>query len=82
MKRMKRKKQSDVSFERLNKSMTKENLPDEGLENLLLSDIKRLLNCYFVYQNDDLRYLFTNNLGSQEFSITLKYRRFKDIKIL
>lgn len=79
---MKRKKQSDVSFERLNKSMTKENLPDEGLENLLLSDIKRLLNCYFVYQNDDLRYLFTNNLGSQEFSITLKYRRFKDIKIL
>ncbi|MBQ4072387.1 MAG: hypothetical protein IJD50_01515 [Clostridia bacterium] len=79
---MKRKKQSDVSFERLNKSMTKENLPDEGLENLLLSDIKRLLNCYFVYQNDDLRYLFSNNLGSQEFSITLKYRRFKDIKIL
>lgn len=62
--------------------MTKENLPDEGLENLLLSDIKRLLNCYFVYQNDDLRYLFSNNLGSQEFSITLKYRRFKDIKIL
>lgn len=79
---MKRKKQSDVSFERLNKSMTKENLPDEGLENLLLSDIKRLLNCYFVYQNDDLRYLFSNNLGSQEFSITVKYRRFKDIKIL
>lgn len=79
---MKRKKQSDISFERLNKSMTKENLPDEGLENLLLSDIKRLLNCYFIYQNDDLRYLFSNNLGSQEFSITLKYRRFKDIKIL
>jgi len=41
-----------------------------------------LFNSYLVYQNDDLRFLFSENIGCREISITVKYRNFKDVKIL
>lgn len=79
---MKKKKQGDLNYERLNKTMLKENRPNEDLENMMINDIKRVLDSYFVFHNDDLKCLFAENCGCSELTISLKYRQFKDIKIL
>ena len=79
---VKKKRQSEISYERLSRVVNKENAISEGLEAMLINDVKRLLNSYLVYQNDDLRFLFRENLGDREITITVKYRNFKDVKIL
>lgn len=79
---VKKKKQSELSYERLSRVVAKENALSEGLESMLVNDIKRLFNSYLVYQNDDLRFLFSENIGCREISITVKYRNFKNVKIL
>ena len=79
---MKRKKQGTVDLERLNNSISKDNLPSEELRNLIIEDINRVLNSYLVYQKEDISYRFYDNSGVQELNITLKYRHFKDINML
>lgn len=79
---MKKKKQSEISYERLSRAVSKENAVSKDLELMLVNDIKRLFNSYLVYQNEDIRFLFSESLGNREITITIKYRNFKDVKIL
>lgn len=79
---MKKQKQGAVDFERLNKTIGQENKPDEALENMLISDLERVLRSYFVYQSEDFKSLFIDNGAIQEFTITLRYKHFKDVKVL
>ncbi len=79
---MKSNKQSAKVYARLADTISKENRPPELIEDMLIKDIERVLKSYFIYQNEDVEYLFLENKGKQEFCITLKYRNFKDIKVL
>ena len=79
---MKKKKQSEISYERLSRAVSKENAVSKDLELMLVNDIKRLFNSSLVYQNEDIRFLFSESLGNREITITIKYRNFKDVKIL
>ena len=79
---MKKKKQREVAYERLNRTIQKDNVLNKDVEEMLVKDLNGLLNSYFVYQNGDFRYLFIDDIDAQEFVINLKYKRVKDIKIL
>ena len=79
---MKKRKQCVENYERLTKNLLKESQTSEAIEKMLLKDIEQLLSCYFIYQKEELRYLFSDTSGVQEFTVNLKYRRIKDIKIL
>lgn len=79
---MKKEKQGSVAYERLNKSLGQEARPSEAVEKMLINDIERVLKSYFIYQNEDFKSLFIDNGATQEFSINLKYSRFKEIKVL
>lgn len=77
-----KKKQSDVTLERLNKSIKKETRPCEVVENMILKDIKNVIDSYLVYHNEDFSCLFLENQSHSELKVTVKYQRIKDIKVL
>lgn len=79
---MRKRKQAQINYDRLSTSIVKENMPNEEIVRLLVADVKRVLDSYFIYQNEDFRYLINSNQTNKEFVITLKYRRIKDVKIL
>ncbi|MBQ8178179.1 MAG: hypothetical protein IJ033_03200 [Clostridia bacterium] len=79
---MKKEKQGNVTYERLNKSIGQDIRPSEAVEKMLINDIERVLKSYFIYQTDDFKSLFIDNGVNQEFTFTLKYSRFKDVKVL
>ncbi len=79
---MKKEKQGSVTYDRLNKTIGQDIRPSEAIEKMLINDIERVLKSYFIYQNEDFKSLFIDNGVNQEFTITLKYSRFKEIKVL
>ncbi len=79
---MKKMKKGEENYLRLSNSIRKENRPPEIVEDMLIKDLERVLKSYFIYQNADFKTLFLENGGNQEFQLSLKFSRFKDIKVL
>lgn len=79
---MSKKSEGSISYERLNKSISRESSIGKEVEAMFRQDLIQLLNSYLDYQQADLSILFEQVEGKNTVQVNLVYHRSKEIKVL